>query len=135
MTPKQEKFALAVAGGMSQADAYRHAYDAGRMKPETVHRNACALAADNKVSAMIDALKDRARARHDVSVDDLLCELEAARQSALQATPPQCSAAVAATMGKAKLLGLDKQVLEHTGPGGGPVQVTRIELVELKPLD
>lgn len=34
-------------------------------------------------------------------------------------------------MGKAKLLGLDKQVIEHSGPNGGPIPTTPtvIELV------
>ncbi|RIQ42397.1 terminase small subunit, partial [Bordetella avium] len=44
------------------------------------------------------------------------------RQAALSAETAQSSAAVAATMGKAKLLGLDKQVIEHSGPGGGPIK-------------
>ena len=49
------------------------------------------------------------------TIDDILQELEDARQKALSAETPQCSAAVTATMSKAKLLGLDKQVIEHKG--------------------
>lgn len=112
MTPKQEKFALAVAAGKALSVAYRDAYSTGNMKAETVHRNAHALATDSKVSARIEALQAEAAKRNAVTVDDLLAELEAARQRALQAIPPQCSAAIAATMGKAKLLGLDKQLIE-----------------------
>lgn len=57
LTPKQEKFAQCVADGMTQADAYRAAYNAGKMKAETVQRNACALLKDSKVSTRVNALK------------------------------------------------------------------------------
>ena len=43
LTPKQEKFAQGVASGMSQADAYRHAYNAEKMKPETIQKRASEL--------------------------------------------------------------------------------------------
>ena len=55
---------------------------------------------------MVDDLKAEARQRHAVTVDDLLHELEQARAAALAAPTPQSSAAVSATMGKAKMLGL-----------------------------
>ena len=45
---------------------------------------------------------------------DLILELEEARKAALKAETPQSSAAVAATMGKAKMLGFDKQIIELT---------------------
>ena len=51
-------------------------------------------------------LKAEARQRHAVTVGDLLQELEQARAAALAAPTPQSSAAVSATMGKAKMLGL-----------------------------
>ena len=116
MTPKREKFARCVAEGMSLADAYRAAYRSGRMKPETIRDSAWKLSITPDVSQMIDALKAEARQRHALTVDDLLRELEEARRGALTSMPSaQCSAAVAATMGKAKLLGLDKQLVEVDG--------------------
>ena len=48
--------------------------------------------------------------------------MEEARQAALTAERPQSAAAVAATMGKAKLLGLDKQIVEVTGKDGGAIK-------------
>lgn len=116
MTPKREKFARCVAEGMSLADAYRAAYSTERMKPETIRDSAWKLSITPDVSQMIDALKAEARQRHALTVDDLLRELEEARRGALTSMPSaQCSAAVAATMGKAKLLGLDKQLVEVDG--------------------
>lgn len=113
------------------SEAYRQAYNAENMKPETVNRKAKELMDNGKIAARIEALQEDHRERHKITVDDLLAELEEARQVALGQGNPQTSAAVAATMGKAKLLGLDKQILEHSGPNGGPIPTmpTTIELV------
>lgn len=54
MTPKQERFAQAVADGMSQADAYRVAFDVkATTKPETVQQSASRLMANPKVAARV----------------------------------------------------------------------------------
>ena len=53
-----------------------------------------------------------------MTVDSIVAELEEARQMALKAATPQTSAAVAASMGKAKLYGLDKQFVELSGEVG-----------------
>lgn len=53
--------------------------------------------------------------RNNIAVDSLLAELEVSRLAALNASTPQVSAAVAATMSKAKLLGFDKQIINHVG--------------------
>lgn len=60
LTPKQEKFAQAVASGMTQADAYRHAYNAENMADSTIWSRASELAADGKVSGRIKALQESA---------------------------------------------------------------------------
>lgn len=58
LTAKQEAFCQAMAtGGMTQADAYRSAYNAKGMKPETVQVKACILAKDGKVAERIASLK------------------------------------------------------------------------------
>lgn len=57
MTPKQEKFAQCIADGMSQADAYRTAYDASNMKPESIYSKASELMADGNVSSRVSELK------------------------------------------------------------------------------
>ena len=56
LTPKQAKFAANLAEGMSQAEAYRNAYDAENMAPETIHSHASRMAARDKVRARVDAL-------------------------------------------------------------------------------
>lgn len=131
LTAKQEAFCLAYLETGNASEAYRKAYNAENMKPETVNRKAKELLDHGKISARVEALQEEHRERHKITVDDLLAELEEARQVALGQNNPQTSAAVAATMGKAKLLGLDKQILEHSGPNGGPIPTmpTTIELV------
>ena len=58
MTPKQERFAQAVADGMSQADAYRVAFDVkATTKPETVQQSASRLMANPKVAARVKELQ------------------------------------------------------------------------------
>ncbi len=57
LTAKQEAFCQAVASGMNQSDAYRSAYDAENMKPETVQSKACLLMAEGKIRARVDSLK------------------------------------------------------------------------------
>ena len=106
MTPKQEQFARLYVETGNASEAYRQAYNADNMKPETVTNEAYKLLQAPDISAMVDGLKEEARQRHAVTVDDLLHELEQARAAALAAPTPQSSAAVSATMGKAKMLGL-----------------------------
>lgn len=115
LTQKQEKFCRLVVELNNNSDAYRGAYDASRMKNETVHKRSGDLLKNGVVSGRIDELRAEHAKRHRVTVDDLLGELEEARQIALNAETPQTSAAVGASMGKAKLLGLDKQLIELSG--------------------
>lgn len=119
LTQKQEAFCLAYMETGNASEAYRQAYNASKMKPETVNRKAKELLDHGKISARIGGLQSEAAKRNEVTVDSLLAELEEARQAALNAGPSaQSSAAVAATMGKAKLMGLDKQVVDHTSSDG-----------------
>lgn len=57
LTAKQEQFAQNIIKGMSQADAYRSAYNTKRMSDKTIHENASRLANDSKVTARINELR------------------------------------------------------------------------------
>lgn len=129
LTAKQEAFCLAYLETGNASEAYRQAYNAENMKPETVNVKASELLASGKVSVRVAQLQAEAAKRNEVTVDSLLAELEEARQLALQEGQP--SAMVSATMGKAKITGKDKQLIEHSGPNGGPIPTmpTVIELV------
>lgn len=130
LSPQRESFAQEIAKGGTQADAYRLAYPKSqKWKQETVHQAASRLMSDSNVSARVDELRSKVVAKVVLTVENLIAELEEARAAALMAGPsPQSSAAVAATMGKAKLLGLDKQVVELTGKDGGAIQIRATQL-------
>ncbi len=104
LTIKQENFVLAYIETGNASEAYRQAYDADRMKPETINRKAFELLDNGKITARLDAVQAEHRDRHDVTVDSICAELETARKQALKAD--QNSAAIAASMGKAKMHGL-----------------------------
>ena len=107
LTPKQEAFARAYVETGNASEAYRRAYDAENMKQAVIAVKASELLTNGNVKVMVDNLKEEALQRHRVTVDDLLRELEEARLAAYQQEKPQAAAMVAASMGKAKLLGLE----------------------------
>lgn len=106
LTPKQEAFCLAYIETGNASEAYRRAYNAEKMKTEVIAVKACELLKSGKVAVRVSELQASAVKRNEITVDDLLAELEEAREAALGGAIKQSSAAVAATMGKAKLLGL-----------------------------
>lgn len=128
LTQKQENFCLSYVAQGNASAAYRTAYNADNMGEESIRVEAYKVMSRPHVSLRIEQLKAAAAKRNEITVDDLIAELEEARQVALSAETPQTSAAIAGTMGKAKLLGMDKQVMEHQGPGGKPL-FDKIEVV------
>ena len=63
LTPKQAHFARCVAQGMTQADAYREAYDPKQSTAATIHTLASRVMSRVEVRARVDALiKARERA-------------------------------------------------------------------------
>ena len=113
MTDKQKKFArLAVELG-NQTEAYVRAYDVvADSKRATAADSAKALSKLPRVRREMERLRQLMQKRHDVNVDSLTDELNEAQQLAMNEAMP--SAAIQATMGKAKLHGLliDKQELQ-----------------------
>lgn len=75
LTPVQEKFAQAVAGGENQAEAYRIANKrAKNWKPETVWSEASKMMAIPKVSTRVREIQAAIAARAEVSAADVLRE-------------------------------------------------------------
>ena len=107
-TPKEFRFAMAYVETGNAAEAYRLAYDTSG-NDATARRNAFTVLHRPRVTDEIERLQSEHRTRHNVTVDRLTEELETARQLALK--NKSASAAVSATMGKARLHGLlvDKQ--------------------------
>lgn len=115
LTPKQESFCQKFIELGNASEAYRQSYNCERMKTSTINSRAKELRKDGPITARIDELQADHRERHDWTVDDAIIELEEARQVAKQEAA--ASAMVAATMGKAKVLGLlvDKSETKSEG--------------------
>ena len=108
MTPKQADFVRLYFELGNASEAYKRAYNS-KAKPNTLHRKANDLLKHPTIKAEVITMQDQARARNRVTIDNVIAELEEARQTAKQVG--NASAMVSATMGKAKVLGLvvDKQ--------------------------
>ncbi|ROM84107.1 terminase small subunit [Pseudomonas brassicacearum] len=131
---KMEKFCLAYVETANAAESYRIAYNTENMATATIGREGYNTLQKPQVQARLEELRKQVMERHEITVDTLLAELEEARKAALGAETPQTSAAVSATMGKAKLLGLDKKIVELTGKNGSPIQTSSTVTVDQKAL-
>ena len=131
---KMEKFCLAYVETANAAESYRIAYNTENMATATIGREGYNTLQKPQVQARLEELRKKVMERHEITVDTLLAELEEARKAALDAETPQTSAAVSATMGKAKLLGLDKKIVELTGKNGAPIETSSTVTVDQKAL-
>jgi phage terminase small subunit len=132
---KMEKFCLAYVETANAAESYRIAYNTENMATATIGREGYNTLQKPQVQARLEELRKQVMERHEITVDTLLAELEQARVAALGAETPQTSAAVSATMGKAKLLGLDKKIVELTGKNGAPIETRSTVTVDQKALN
>lgn len=107
LTPKQEKFCQAYVETSNGAEAYRQAYNS-KAKAAVQANEASKLLSNPDIAMRVESIREALRANHGITLQDLLKELEEARKAALSAETVQSSAAVNATMSKAKLLGFDK---------------------------
>ena len=124
---KHEKFCQFFIETGNASEAYRRAFPDSTMKDNSLHVEASRLLNSPMVSLRVSELRGEHKERHNMTVDDLIKELEEARQAGLEFE--SASAMVAATMGKAKLLGLDKQLIDVTTNGESINNPTVIELV------
>ena len=128
MTPKQERFCQAYIETGNASEAYRQAYNAEKMKAQTIHVKASELLASGKVAVRLKELNRAAQGRHLDTVGSLCEELNVHREHAIQTA--QLSAANQATLGKARLLGyLTERQQVHP-----PVHVQVITGVQRNPM-
>lgn len=123
--PRHEAFAQALAKGKTADEAYALA----GFKPN--RGNAATLKAKQSISDRVVELLARGAKRAEVTIQSLADELDEARQIAM--AEKQTSAAIQATMGKAKLFGLIVDKKQHSGPNGGPIPT--VDLTGMSPDD
>jgi len=132
-TDKMELFCLAYVETGNASEAYRRSYNTANMADKTAQREGYNLLQNPLVQGRIDELRNKVMERHEITVDTLLAELEEARL--LGKETGKASAMVTASMGKAKLLGLDKQIVELTGKDGAPIQTASKVTVDQQALE
>ena len=124
LTPKQAAFAAAFFECGNAAEAYRRAYDVPPdAKDGWLYVEACQLLDNPKVARRLQELREQADRLSIFNLAKAMDEYEEARALALREGMP--AAAVSATAGKVKLLGLDKPakvINEHMGKDGGPIE-------------
>ena len=83
MTPKQAEFVRWYFELGNASEAYKRAYNS-KAKPNTLHRKANDLLKLPTIKAEVITMQDQARARNQVTIDNVIAELEEARQTAKQ---------------------------------------------------
>lgn len=137
LTVKQEAFAKGLAlEGLSNADAYRAAYDTSNMQQATIHNEACKLAADPKIAARVDALirdkerrnsmfTDKQRLRHSDRIWDriwgMLDDIE---------TPPAVKASLLSLGAKAAGMLTDQVKVETTTTDSKSLEAELLERLQ-----
>lgn len=130
LTIKQENFCLAYVETGNATEAYRRSYDVEKTSPSVINVHASTLLKNSKIADRISDLRSTVMERHKITVDDLLAELDEARAIGKEAG--KAAPMVAATMGKAKLLGLDKQVEEADTRPVGKIEIEIVNSGEKK---
>ena len=132
LTSKQEHFCQSIADGMSQADAYRTAFDADNMKAETIHKRASELMANGEVSGRVSELKAKLAAKslwtREMSVQALVSAYKIAKGK------DNASGMTGAIKELNAMHGFNEPTKhELSGPNGGPVDIQAIQIKLVKP--
>ena len=116
LTPKQQRYDRFVSEMLVDGNVTRSAKAAGYSE-KTAYSQGHRLLKNVEIANAIKAGQKDIAKRNELTIDDIIRELEEARTAALTAESPQSSAAVAATMGKAKVLGMlvDKSEVKNEG--------------------
>lgn len=120
LTEKQEKFCQKYIELGNASQAYRQSYNCENYTETSVTSNASKMLKNTDILLTIEKMKAEISKRHEITVDDLIKELEEARQ--VGKDKEQSAGMVAASMGKAKLLGLITDKAQLSGDKDNPVQ-------------
>jgi phage terminase small subunit len=104
LTAKQEAFCIAYLETGNASEAYRQAYDAKKMKPETINRNAKALLDNNKIVTRLQELRAPVVKAAQITMEQHLQDLQRLRDKAEKAD--KFGPAIQAEMARGKVSGL-----------------------------
>ena len=127
LTPKQEAFCLAYLETGNASEAYRRAYDAENMKPESINRKAKDVIDNVKIAARVAELRKPALVKAQMTLEGHLADLQMLRDKALQAD--QFSAAISAEIARGKASGVHVEKSEQhlTGAVSFVLEVAGVE--------
>ena len=125
LTEKNMAFARSVVLDVKRdkimGDHYREIFG-GNMNRDSYSSCASRLWRSPVIMEYVEKLREEMRERFMITVESLIEELHEIKLVALGAETPQCGAAVAAVLGKAKQAGLDKAI-EKEAAEATPVRV------------
>ena len=131
LTPKREAFATGLARGLSQAAAYREAFPRSlNWAEKTVWARASELAANSEVQGRVAEIGAKVAEANEFTVAQHLRTLTELRDEAR--AEGQYSPAVKAEELRGKCAGFYTERHEHTGKGGGPMQVAPLSVEEFR---
>lgn len=121
LTPKQEKFALAVASGKTQSDAYREAFNVRPTTKDTsVNVNASKLMADTNIAQRVEELRKPIADKAMITLESHIERLKELAELAIE--QGQIAAAIKAEELCGKASGVYVEKRQITGSDGGPIQ-------------
>lgn len=120
LTAKQEAFIRAYLKCGNASEAYRQAYDAKGMKPETINKRASELLSEGEIAGRIATYQAKASEKAVLSLADHLARLAQLSEEARQLE--QMSAAIKAEELRGKATGLYVERVEHSG-AAEPVKI------------
>lgn len=123
LTANMEAFCVELARTGNASEAYRKAYRADKMKPETISRNAAALQALNKITTRMSILRAEVRKNSGITLQEHLSSLKTLRDEARSLG--QFGPAVSAETARGKVSGL---YVEGSGEDDAPA-VQRVEII------
>ena len=127
LTPRQECFAINLLTAPSASAAYRIAYPTSETWTiASVNVQASKMQLNPNIILRVQSIRDRIARKQDVTQESLIRELEEARQMAIEER--QSAAMTGASMGKARLMGLDKVII--AGDKDEPITLIKRVIVD-----
>ena len=127
LTTKQEKFCKSFIETGNASEAYRRSYECKNCNGPTINRNAVALLDNNKIATRVGELQTQLQKKFEVTVETLTKELDEDRQLARSLGQP--GAAISAVNVKARIHGLDKQVMSNDPDNPMPATI-QVEIIK-----
>lgn len=120
LTANMEAFCVELVKTDDASGAYRKAYDAKNMKPDTISKRARELQLDGRITARLKQLRAEVRKSDGLTLVEHMRDLKILRNAAASAS--QYGAAISAEVARGKVAGLYDKA-DDTGEVPAPVKV------------